>query len=179
MPAYIIACGAIFACAMCSIVRVRARCRYGLALAASSIAAFFIIVAPVHWARGLCDAIAINGWRCWRSGVWADAGRTQCHESFRRALYLAGRRTPRPRCSSASSRAASAALCDDDPAHAGLGAYVPNAIVPAMTRGSPAMGADTRIPLAALAGLWCWRVNATCAAISLSGFGGVLWIAMP
>ena len=33
---------------------------YGLALAASSVVAFFVIVAPAHWTRGVCDAIAIN-----------------------------------------------------------------------------------------------------------------------
>ena len=33
---------------------------YGLALAASSVAAFFVIVGPSHWTRGVCDAIAIN-----------------------------------------------------------------------------------------------------------------------
>lgn len=38
----------------------RAAADYGLALAASSVAAFFIIVGPDHWARAECDAIAIN-----------------------------------------------------------------------------------------------------------------------
>jgi hypothetical protein len=33
---------------------------YGLALAASSIAAFLTIVEPGHWGRGVCDAIALN-----------------------------------------------------------------------------------------------------------------------
>jgi hypothetical protein len=38
----------------------RAAADYGLALAASSLAAFFIIVGPDHWTRGVCDEIAIN-----------------------------------------------------------------------------------------------------------------------
>jgi hypothetical protein len=38
----------------------RATGDYGLALAASSVAAFFVIVGPDHWTRGVCDAIAIN-----------------------------------------------------------------------------------------------------------------------
>jgi hypothetical protein len=38
----------------------RATSDYGLALAASSLAAFIIIVSPDHWTRGVCDAIAIN-----------------------------------------------------------------------------------------------------------------------
>jgi lipoprotein signal peptidase len=33
---------------------------YGLALAASSAAAFLLVVGPDHWARTLCDAVAIN-----------------------------------------------------------------------------------------------------------------------
>ena len=33
---------------------------YGLALAAASAAAFLLIVAPAHWGRGVCDAIAVN-----------------------------------------------------------------------------------------------------------------------
>jgi len=34
--------------------------RYGLSLAASTAAAFFIIVGPDHWGRTECDAIAVN-----------------------------------------------------------------------------------------------------------------------
>ena len=33
---------------------------YGLALAAGSLVGFLVIVAPDHWTRGVCDAIAIN-----------------------------------------------------------------------------------------------------------------------
>jgi hypothetical protein len=33
---------------------------YGLALAASSVAAFFVIVGPANWTRAVCDSIAIN-----------------------------------------------------------------------------------------------------------------------
>ena len=33
---------------------------YGLSLAASALAAFFVIVGPDHWTRPVCDAIAIN-----------------------------------------------------------------------------------------------------------------------
>jgi hypothetical protein len=58
---YLMVCGAAFA------VRYVAdrggaqdAVRYGLALAASSAAAFFVIVEPDHWTRGVCDAIAIN-----------------------------------------------------------------------------------------------------------------------
>ena len=38
----------------------RAAADYGLALAASSLIAFFTIVAPAHWGRGVCEAIAVN-----------------------------------------------------------------------------------------------------------------------
>jgi hypothetical protein len=58
---YLIACGAIFAVRyVLDRAGARAAADYGLALAASSVAAFFVIVAPAHWTRGLCDAIAIN-----------------------------------------------------------------------------------------------------------------------
>jgi hypothetical protein len=33
---------------------------YGLTLASSSVVAFLLIVAPGHWGRGVCDAIAVN-----------------------------------------------------------------------------------------------------------------------
>ncbi len=57
--------------------------RYGLSLAASTAAAFFVIVGPDHWARTECDAIAVN----WvvpmvAAGVVLGAG----------ALVLAGER---------------------------------------------------------------------------------------
>lgn len=58
---YLMICGAAFA------VRyvvdrngAQAASAYGLALAASSVAAFFVIVGSDHWTRGVCDAIAIN-----------------------------------------------------------------------------------------------------------------------
>jgi len=38
----------------------RAASDYGLALAASSLAGFFITVGPDHWMRGVCDEIAVN-----------------------------------------------------------------------------------------------------------------------
>ena len=38
----------------------RPAAHYGLALAASSAAAFLLVVGPDHWARTLCDAVAIN-----------------------------------------------------------------------------------------------------------------------
>src|SRR3954468_2727780 len=38
----------------------RAAGEYGLALAASSLAGFLVIVGPNHWSRGVCDEIAIN-----------------------------------------------------------------------------------------------------------------------
>ena len=34
--------------------------RYGVALAASSLAGFFATIGPAHWASGMCDEIAIN-----------------------------------------------------------------------------------------------------------------------
>lgn len=37
-----------------------ALCRYGLALALAALLGFAVSVAPAHWARPLCDAIAIN-----------------------------------------------------------------------------------------------------------------------
>jgi hypothetical protein len=58
---YLMVCGAAFA------VRyvvdrngAQAASAYGLTLAVSSLAAFFVIVGPDHWTRGVCDAIAIN-----------------------------------------------------------------------------------------------------------------------
>jgi hypothetical protein len=58
---YLMICGAAFA------VRyvvdrngAPAASAYGLTLAASSVAAFFVIVGSDHWTRGVCDAIAIN-----------------------------------------------------------------------------------------------------------------------
>jgi hypothetical protein len=38
----------------------QAAAHYGATLAASSAVAFFVIVAPAHWMRGVCDAIAVN-----------------------------------------------------------------------------------------------------------------------
>lgn len=58
---YLMVCGTAFA------VRyvvdrngAQAASAYGLTLAVSSLAAFFLIVGPDHWTRGVCDAIAIN-----------------------------------------------------------------------------------------------------------------------
>jgi hypothetical protein len=58
---YLIVCGAAFATRyVLDRAGARAAADYGLALAASSVAAFFIIVGPDHWLRAECDAIAIN-----------------------------------------------------------------------------------------------------------------------
>jgi hypothetical protein len=58
---YLMVCGAAFALRyVVDRNGAPAAIRYGLALAASSVAAFFVIVAPSHWTRGVCDAIAIN-----------------------------------------------------------------------------------------------------------------------
>jgi hypothetical protein len=58
---YLIVCGAAFALRyVFDRAGARAAADYGLALAASSVAAFLVIVGPQHWARSVCDAIAIN-----------------------------------------------------------------------------------------------------------------------
>jgi hypothetical protein len=58
---YLFACGAAFALRyVIDRAGARAAADYGLALGASSVAAFFIIVGPDHWTRAVCDAIAIN-----------------------------------------------------------------------------------------------------------------------
>ncbi len=56
---------------------------YGLALAASTIVAFLLIVDPGHWGRGVCDAIAVNwlalvmagGLGLWLCGTQAASAR--------------------------------------------------------------------------------------------------------
>jgi hypothetical protein len=58
---YLLVCGAAFAIRyMMDAKGARSAADYGLALAASSVAPFFVIVGPDHWTRGVCDAIAIN-----------------------------------------------------------------------------------------------------------------------
>ena len=57
---YLLVCGAAFAARFVIDLKARAASDYGLALAASSLAGFFVIVEPDHWARGVCDEIAIN-----------------------------------------------------------------------------------------------------------------------
>ena len=58
---YLIVCGAAFTVRyVVDRAGARAAADYGLAVSASAIAGFFIIVAPTHWMRGLCDAIAVN-----------------------------------------------------------------------------------------------------------------------
>ncbi len=58
---YLIVCGAAFAIRYVADRNgARAASDYGLALAATSIVSFFVIVGPEHWTRGMCDAIAIN-----------------------------------------------------------------------------------------------------------------------
>lgn len=58
---YLMVCAAAFAARFVIDPKsAHATAGYGLALAASSVAAFFVIVGPEHWTRGVCDAIAIN-----------------------------------------------------------------------------------------------------------------------
>jgi len=58
---YLIVCGVAFALRfVLDRSGAQAAKDYGLALAASAVVAFFVIVMPDHWTRGLCDAIAIN-----------------------------------------------------------------------------------------------------------------------
>ena len=81
---YLIVCAAAFV-ARYAVDRTGARAAadYGLALAASTLAGFLLIVAPDHWARGVCDAIAVNwlalvfvgGLGLWLAGTrFAQAG---------------------------------------------------------------------------------------------------------
>ena len=58
---YLLVCAAAFALRYI-VTRdgAQAASAYGLALAASSVVAFLVIVAPAHWGRGVCDAIAVN-----------------------------------------------------------------------------------------------------------------------
>ncbi len=58
---YLLVCAAAFALRYI-VTRdgAQAAAGYGLALAASSVVAFLAIVAPAHWGRGVCDAIAVN-----------------------------------------------------------------------------------------------------------------------
>jgi hypothetical protein len=58
---YLLVCAAAFALRyIVDRSGAQAAARYGLALAASSVAAFLLIVPPPHWGRGVCDAIAVN-----------------------------------------------------------------------------------------------------------------------
>lgn len=58
---YLMICAAAFAARyVFDANAARASRDYGLTLAASSLVAFFISVGPDHWARGVCDEIAIN-----------------------------------------------------------------------------------------------------------------------
>jgi hypothetical protein len=58
---YLMVCAAAFAARYVFDAKgARAASDYGLALAAGSAAAFFVIVGPDHWMRAACDAIAIN-----------------------------------------------------------------------------------------------------------------------
>ena len=157
---FLIACGVLFTARyVLDRAGARAAADYGLALAASSVAAFFIIVAPAHWTRGLCDAIAIN----WVALIavaglgLALAGRS-AHESLSTRLAFA----------LAIGAAAAALFALIEPrCLGGPYAMVDPAVwpvwldhvsemqsLPAMTRGSPSMGAGyAAFPLAALAGL--------------------------
>lgn len=58
---YLLICAAAFAIHYVSDPRfARAGGAYGLALAASSLGGFLLIVGPDHWPRGMCDEIAVN-----------------------------------------------------------------------------------------------------------------------
>jgi hypothetical protein len=58
---FIIICAVIFGVRyLVDRTAAEAAAHYGLALAASAVVAFFAIVGPEHWTRGMCDAIAIN-----------------------------------------------------------------------------------------------------------------------
>ena len=58
---YLLVCGAAFAARYAIRAEAaRAASEYGLALAVSSLAGFFVIVGPDHWTRGVCDEIAVN-----------------------------------------------------------------------------------------------------------------------
>jgi hypothetical protein len=58
---YLLVCAAAFATRYVVDPKgAQAAADYGLALAASSLAAFFVIVGPDHWTRGVCDELAIN-----------------------------------------------------------------------------------------------------------------------
>ncbi len=58
---YLMVCAAAFAARYVIDARgAQAAADYGLALAASSLAGFFVIVGPDHWTRGVCDEIAVN-----------------------------------------------------------------------------------------------------------------------
>jgi len=58
---YLLVCGAAFALRhVLDPKGAQAASDYGLALAASSLAGFLVIVGPDHWTRGLCDQIAVN-----------------------------------------------------------------------------------------------------------------------
>lgn len=58
---YLMVCAAAFAARYVADPEgAQAAADYGLTLASSSVAAFFVIVWPDHWTRGVCDAIAIN-----------------------------------------------------------------------------------------------------------------------
>jgi hypothetical protein len=58
---YLMVCAAAFAARyVIDPKAAQATADYGLALTASSLAAFFVIVGPDHWTRAACDAIAVN-----------------------------------------------------------------------------------------------------------------------
>jgi len=58
---YLMVCAAAFALRyVVTREGAQAAAHYGAALAASSVVGFLVIVAPAHWTRGVCDAIALN-----------------------------------------------------------------------------------------------------------------------
>ncbi|MEA2872950.1 MAG: hypothetical protein QOH67_2926 [Hyphomicrobiales bacterium] len=58
---YLLVCAAAFAARYMSDARgAQGAADYGLALAVSSLAGFFVIIGPDHWTRGVCDEIAVN-----------------------------------------------------------------------------------------------------------------------
>jgi hypothetical protein len=57
---YLIVCGTAFAVRYIGDPVAKATRDYGLALAASSVVAFFALVGPAHWTQGHCDSMGIN-----------------------------------------------------------------------------------------------------------------------
>ena len=157
---YLVACGAIFAVRyVLDRAGARAAADYGLALAASSVAAFFVIVAPAHWTRGLCDAIAINlvGLLVVGGlGLWLAGRRAHASLSARLVFVLAVGAAAAALFVYIEPRCLGGPYAMTDPAvWAVWGSYVTEMqSLPTMIHRLPAMGAGfAAFPLVALAAL--------------------------